>query len=102
MVSPEPLNLTVLPEDFPHKPRLLFEPEAAYNPVLGEDLTIPCSASGSPKPVIFWKHKAYNAVSAYIGNTSHGLLRLVNVTHNTTGAQHYFCSTKHDYTKYNN
>jgi hypothetical protein len=29
--------------------RLLFEPEATYHPVLGEDLIVPCSASGSPK-----------------------------------------------------
>lgn len=84
VLTPQPYNLTILPDDEQQKPRLLFEPDTKYHPVLGEDLTIPCSASGSPKPTIFWTHHAFNAPPAFMNGT-HGLLQLVNVTHNSSG-----------------
>jgi len=82
---PEPLNLTVLTPEEKHKPRLLFEPETEYHPTIGEDLTIPCSASGFPKPTIFWTHTAFNAVPKPVNTPLHGLLSIENAGHNDTG-----------------
>lgn len=86
VISEHPLNLTVLPEGELHKPRLLFEPDTEYHPVLGEDLTIPCAASGSPKPTIIWEHEAFNTQPILIDQDGpRELLKLSNVNNNSSG-----------------
>ena len=86
VLSEHPLNLTVLPEEELHKPRLLFEPETEYYPVLGDDLTIPCAASGSPKPTIIWEHEAFNTQPVLIDQDGpRELLKLSNVNNNSSG-----------------
>ncbi|XP_023345081.1 interference hedgehog [Eurytemora carolleeae] len=84
VLSPSVHNLTVQSADELHKPRLLYEPESSYHPQLGSDLVIPCSASGSPKPTIFWTHHAFNAPPTFL-NGSDGLLQLVGVSMNSSG-----------------
>lgn len=63
-------NITVLSPEELHKPRLLYEPQSSYNPISGSDLTVPCSASGSPKPTIFWTHHAFNAPPTYMNGSN--------------------------------
>ena len=55
-------------------------------PFQGESITIPCSASGSPKPTIVWEHEAFNQqpVVVYQDGPSE-LLHLANLTANSTG-----------------
>ena len=60
--NPQPVNLTVLPENDFHKPRLLMEPRPEYHPIADDNISIPCSASGSPKPTILWEHEAFNSL----------------------------------------
>ena len=45
---------------------------------------MPCSASGAPKPTIFWTHHAFNAPPTYM-NGSNGLLELRKVDTNKSG-----------------
>ena len=86
IMSLHPVNLTVLPEEELHKPRLLFEPKTEYHPVHGEDLTIPCAASGSPKPTIIWEHEAFNTQPVLIDQEGpRELLKLSNVNSNSSG-----------------
>ena len=86
VVSNQQVNLTVLPEGDHHKPRLLMEPSTEYRPVLGENLTIPCSASGSPKPTIIWEHEAFNSEPQLLQQTGpRELLQLSNVNQNSSG-----------------
>ena len=86
VASPQPLNLTVLPEEDLHKPRLLLEPNTEYRPVLGENITIACSASGSPKPTIMWEHEAFNSHPVMVEQDGpRELLQLSNVSQNNSG-----------------
>ena len=89
-LSPHPITLTVLPEGELHKPRLLAEPEKEYHAVQGEDITLPCSASGSPKPTVMWEHEVFNQqpVPLYQQGPSE-LLHLTNLTANSSGT--YSC-----------
>ena len=86
VVSPQPVNLTILPEEDLHKPRLLMEPSTEYRPLLGDNLTIPCSASGSPKPTIIWEHEAFNSHPVLVEQTGpRELLQLSSVSQNSSG-----------------
>lgn len=69
-----------------HKPRLLTEPATEYQAVQGDSITLPCSASGSPKPTIIWEHEAFNQqpVVVYQDGPSE-LLHLTNLTTNSSG-----------------
>ena len=89
-LSPHPISLTVLPEGELHKPRLLAEPAKEYHAVQGEDITLPCSASGSPKPTVMWEHEVFNQqpVPLYQQGASE-LLQLTNLTANSSGT--YSC-----------
>ena len=86
VVSNQPVNLTVLAEADHHKPRLLMEPRTEYRPVVGENITIPCSASGSPKPTIIWEHEAFNSPPRLLQQTGpRELLQLSGVSQNSSG-----------------
>lgn len=86
LLSDHVVNLTIRSESELHKPRLLFEPETEYHPVLGEDLTIPCAASGSPKPTIIWEHEAFNTQPMLIDQDGpRELLKLTDVNNNSSG-----------------
>ena len=62
VVNPQSINLTILSETELHKPRLLMEPRPEYHPIAGDNISIPCSASGAPKPTILWEHEAFNSL----------------------------------------
>ena len=61
-----------------------------YHLVQGEDITLPCSASGSPKPTVMWEHEVFNQqpVPLYQQGPSE-LLHLNNLTANSSGT--YSC-----------
>lgn len=76
-------NITVMAEEELHKPRLVYEPESTYTPLSGSDLTVPCSASGSPKPTIFWTHHAFNAPPTYMNGSKGIILYLFSINSTT-------------------
>ena len=88
--SPQPVSLTVLPEDELHKPRLLMEPQAEYHPIAGDNISIPCSASGAPKPTILWEHEAFNSLPQLVEQQGpREVLELTRV--NLTSSGQYTC-----------
>ena len=82
--------VSVLAEDERHKPRLLVVPDNEYHTVQGEQLTIPCSASGSPKPTIMWEHEKFNQQPVVLDPDGPSeLLHLTNLSSDSSGT--YSC-----------
>ena len=86
VISNQAVNLTVLPEEDLHKPRLLMEPRSEYHPIAGENISIPCSASGAPRPTITWEHDAFNSQPMIVDQQGpREILQLNNVNLNSSG-----------------
>ena len=89
--SPQSVNLKVLPERDLHKPRLLMEPQSEYHPVAGDNISIPCSASGAPKPTILWEHEAFNSQPQHVDQLGpREILQINNVNLSSSGQ--YTCT----------
>jgi len=86
VVNPQSINLTVLPENDLHKPRLLMEPRPEYHPIAGDNISIPCSASGAPKPTILWEHEAFNSQPMLVEQLGpREILQITNVNLSSSG-----------------
>lgn len=90
-MSPNHIQLNVQPTDQLEKSRLTFRPEEKYEVLQGENLTIPCVASGNPKPEIVWTRLGGNdqVVSSPVQAVD-GFLQIVNAQETDSGS--YMCA----------
>ena len=84
--SPNIINLSVLPVARNEKSRLIHRPRDNYEVKLGEDIYIPCTASGVPKPEIVWLKMNSNETL----NVKDGVLAIENAQQDQGG--HYMCA----------
>ena len=83
--------LQVKAADKLEKSRLTFRPDERYKVMIGENLTIPCVASGNPKPEIVWTRLGTNEVLPPTSDSnSPGCLEIVNAREMDSGS--YMCA----------
>ena len=72
------------------KSRMIYSPKDNYEVRVGEDLQIPCTASGVPRPEIIWS-KMINGVFSQVNHTNRsGVLQFTSIASNDSG--HYMCA----------
>ena len=74
------------------KSRMIYSPKDNYEVRVGENLHIPCTASGVPRPEIIWS-KMINGVFSQVNNhtsRSTGVLQFTSIAANDSG--HYMCA----------
>ncbi len=86
--SPNLIHLSVDEVTKNEKSRLIHRPRDFYEVKLGEDVYIPCTASGVPKPDILWTK--LNVVNGTDLKVQHGILAIVKAQERDAG--HYMCT----------
>ena len=64
----------IFPDPYPDGPPQMCRPKQRYAVALGEEVTVPCVASGNPKPDILWSKIGTNAEM----DSRHGCLSITD------------------------